>query len=192
MFITPNALSIIRLCLVPAFIVAYFSGASYSHLIAVGIYVIATFTDFLDGYLARKYNLITNLGKVLDPLGDKMLTMAVLACITIDRVIPFWFLLIILGKEFLMGLGGLVIHRYAKVEIPPANYFGKTATVLFFAVCVTLILLDSFHIEVRHGVSAVMVGAAVLVSLAAFVSYIVGFAKIIRGKKSKEADDQGV
>ena len=192
MLITPNVLSLIRLCLVPAFIVAYFSGEPYSHLIAVGIYVVATFTDFLDGYLARKYNLITNLGKVLDPLGDKMLTMAVLACITIDRVIPVWFLLIILGKELLMGVGGLVIHHYAKVEIPPSNYLGKTATVLFFAVCVTLIVLDSFHIEVRRGLSAVMVGAAVLVSLAAFVSYIVGFAKIIKEKQSKEADDQGV
>ena len=127
----PNMLSIFRLCLVPGFIIVYFSGLQQARLLAVCIYALATFTDFLDGYIARRFNLITNLGKVLDPLGDKMFTFSVLACITIDSIIPVWVLLIFMVKEAMMGLGGLIIHRRARVEIPPSNYFGKTATVLF-------------------------------------------------------------
>lgn len=172
---TPNILSLIRLCLVPAFVTVYFSGLPSAHLLAVLIYALATFTDFLDGYIARKYNLITNLGKVLDPLGDKMLTTAVLICLNIDKVIPGWLVLIIVAKELLMGVGGLIIHRGAKVEIPPSNYIGKTATVLFFVVCVTLILFD-----LSRTVSLILVGLAVLVSLAAFVSYLHRFAGIMK------------
>lgn len=179
---TPNMLSIFRLCLVPAFVVVYFSGLPYSRWWAVGIYALATFTDYLDGHLARKYNLITNLGKVLDPLGDKMLTFAVLACIAIDGIIPSWIVIIIFAKEALMGLGGLLIHRRAKVEIPPSNYIGKTATGLFFVVCVVLMLFP-----VSETASTVLICIAVVVSLAAFVSYVIRYISIMKMRKeSKE------
>ena len=172
---TPNILSIIRLCLVPVFVTVYFSRLPNAALLAVLIYALATFTDYLDGHLARKYNLITNLGKVLDPLGDKMLTTAVLFCLTIDDVIPIWIVLIVAAKELLMGIGGLVIHRKAKVEIPPSNYIGKTATVLFFVVCVILMLF-----KVGRTLSLILICTAVAVSLAAFVSYLKRFAGIMK------------
>lgn len=172
---TPNILSIIRLCLVPVFVIIYFSGSEAAHFWAAVIYALATFTDFLDGYLARKYNLITNLGKVLDPLGDKMLTFAVLACLSLDNIIPDWIVLIYFAKEIMMGLGGLLIHRRARVEIPPSNMLGKTATVLFFVICVLLMLFD-----VGHTASTLLVSAAVLVSLAAFVSYLVRYVAIMK------------
>lgn len=179
---TPNMLSIFRLCLVPAFVVVYFSGIPHHRVWAVGIYALATFTDYLDGHLARKYNLITNLGKVLDPLGDKMLTFAVLACITIDGIIPGWIVVIIFAKEALMGLGGLLIHRRAKVEIPPSNYIGKTATVLFFIVCVVLMVFD-----ISETLSTILICVAVAVSLAAFVSYVYRYATIMKSRReSKE------
>ena len=179
---TPNMLSIFRLCLVPAFVVVYFSGFPHARWWAVGIYALATFTDYLDGHLARKYNLITNLGKVLDPLGDKMLTFTVLACIAIDRIIPGWIVIIIFAKEAMMGLGGLLIHRRARVEIPPSNYIGKTATVLFFLVCVVLMLFP-----VGEPASTIMISTAVLVSLIAFVSYVIRYINIMKShKKSKE------
>ena len=152
-----------------------------AHLWALLVYALATFTDFLDGYLARKNNCITNLGKVLDPLGDKMLTTAVLVCLLIDGIIPGWIVLIIVAKEALMGVGGLLIHRKAKVEIPPSNYIGKTATVLFFVVCAILMLF-----RVDHRIAVVLVGLAVAVSLAAFVSYLCRFIRIMKLSKTKE------
>ena len=177
----PNMLSLLRLCMVPLYVIVYFSGMKNAHLLALLVYALATFTDFLDGYLARKNNCITNLGKVLDPLGDKMLTTAVLVCLLIDGIIPGWIVLIIVAKEVLMGLGGLVIHRKAKVEIPPSNYIGKTATVLFFVVCAILML---FNID--HNVAVALVSLAVAVSLAAFVSYLCRFIRIMKLSKTKE------
>ena len=179
---TPNILSLIRLCLVPVFVITYFSGIGNAKLWAAIIYALATFTDYLDGHLARKYKLITNLGKVLDPLGDKMLTFAVLACLSLDGIIPGWIVMIYFTKEILMGMGGLLIHRRARVEIPPSNMLGKVATVLFFLICVVLMLVD-----VGHTVSMLLISVAVLVSLAAFVSYLVRYLAIMKNRrKSKE------
>ncbi len=177
----PNMLSIIRLCMVPLYVIVYFSGVKNAHLLAVIVYALATFTDFLDGYIARKRNCITNMGKVLDPLGDKMLTTAVLVCLLIDKIIPGWIVLIVVAKEALMGIGGLLIHRRAKVEIPPSNYIGKTATVLFFVICAALML---FRIE--HTIAVALVGLAVAVSLAAFASYLYRFIRIMKQSKTKE------
>ena len=177
----PNMLSLLRLCMVPLYVIVYFSGMRNAHLLALLVYALATFTDFLDGYLARKHNCITNLGKVLDPLGDKMLTTAVLVCLLIDGIIPGWIVLIIVAKEALMGLGGLVIHRKAKVEIPPSNYIGKTATVLFFVVCAILMLF-----KIDHTVAVALVSLAVAVSLAAFVSYLCRFIRIMKLSETKE------
>lgn len=178
---TPNILSIFRLCLVPVFVLVYFSGLEHSKLYSVLIYVLATITDFLDGYIARKYGLITNLGKVLDPLGDKMITFSVIACIAIDGIIPIWIVFLFAAKELLMGIGGLVIHRKAKAEIPPSNMIGKTATVLFFLVCVILMLFDN----VPWTVAIVMMSAALLVSCTALVSYSFSYIRIMKGRAGK-------
>ena len=77
----PNKLSTLRICMVPLFIVAYFLPYQWGAFVAVGIFVLAAFTDFLDGYIARKYNMISDLGKLLDPIADKMLICAALFCV---------------------------------------------------------------------------------------------------------------
>ena len=77
----PNKLSILRICMVPLFIVAYFLPFSWGAYVAVGIFVLAAFTDFLDGYIARKYNMVSDLGKLLDPIADKVLICAALFCV---------------------------------------------------------------------------------------------------------------
>ena len=177
----PNVLSIIRLCLVPVFVVVFFSGIPNAALWAALIYAIATLTDFLDGYIARRYNQITNLGRVLDPLGDKMILFAVLACLTIEHILPLWALAVFFAKELSMGLGGLVIHRHAKVEIPPSNYVGKAATVLFFIICVVLLVFP----DIPYTAAAVMIGVCLAVSLAAFVTYLHRFLSIMRDPKNE-------
>jgi cardiolipin synthase len=176
---TPNMLSIFRLCLAPVFVVIYFSGMEDSTLLAALVYALATFTDCLDGRIARKYNLVTNLGKVLDPLGDKMLTFAVLACITIDKIIPFWVLLVFMGKELCMGLGGLLIHRVAKAEIPASNIIGKTATVLFFIVCIVLMVFD----HIPHAAAVTMICVCLAISMAAFASYYANYRRIMMERR---------
>ena len=77
----PNKLSTLRICMVPLFIVAYFLPFSWGAFVAVGIFILAAFTDFLDGYIARKYNMVSDLGKLLDPIADKILVCAALFCV---------------------------------------------------------------------------------------------------------------
>jgi len=173
----PNILSTIRIFLVPVFVITYFCDSNSAKLYAAAVYALASATDFLDGYIARKYNLISDLGKILDPLGDKLMTLAVLACITIDHVIPVWAVLIALVKEILMLMGGAVIRKREGGEIPSSNIIGKTSTVVFFIVCVTLMI---FHRNIPDKTATLMISSALLLMLVALVSYIITFANIMK------------
>ena len=137
----PNILSIIRLILVPVFAAVYFSPIEYANVFAAGIYILASLTDVLDGMIARRYNLITKLGRLLDPLADKIMSVTVVACIAISGVIPLWAVIIFVVKEFLMALGALVLYK-AKSDVMPSNHLGKASTAVFFITCMILMLFN--------------------------------------------------
>jgi len=174
----PNMLSVIRICLVPVFILVYFGDSPNSNIGAAIVYAIASLTDVLDGRIARKYNITSNLGRILDPLGDKLMTMAVIVCITIDRVIPVWAVTVFLIKECLMGLGGLFLYNKFE-EMPPSNFFGKSSTVVFFAVCVILMLFRS----IPSMVAKLMISFALAVMLLAFASYAARFVRMMKASE---------
>ena len=174
----PNIISAFRICLVPVFILAYFGGARDSKIYAALVYAVATLSDFLDGFLARKFSASSNLGKVLDPLGDKLMTVAVMASITIDRLIPVWAVLIVVGKELLMALGGFVVHKMAGAEIPPSNIIGKTSTVVFFLVCMALMLFR----DIPHNVATLLISAAIGLTFFAFFSYLGTFLAVMKNR----------
>ena len=178
MKLVPNILSIFRICLVPVFIVVYFSDDSDRKLFAILIYAIAALSDFFDGFVARKFKASSNLGKLLDPLGDKLMTIAVMVCITIDRPILLWAVIAAALKEILLGVGGLVIHKKAKAELLPSNYLGKTSTVVFFLVCVALMLF----IDIPDWAALTLTAAAVMMSFLALVSYLIMYVRIMRDK----------
>jgi len=177
----PNVLSISRLLLVPVFIIVYFSGLEYATTYAAIIFLVASLTDVLDGMIARKYGLTSRLGKILDPLGDKVMTFTVLICITIDRIIPLWAVLVFAAKEVAMGLGGLLLHKRVK-EIPPSNFLGKTSTVVFFVICMLLMLFPS----IPPRIAKTMISTAIGVTLIAFGSYIITFSKHLKAKSEPE------
>ncbi|MEL4106637.1 CDP-diacylglycerol--glycerol-3-phosphate 3-phosphatidyltransferase [Oscillospiraceae bacterium WX1] len=172
----PNILSIIRIFLVPAFVMIYFYESGAIKVYAAAVYAVASFTDFLDGYVARKYHLITNLGKILDPVGDKLMTLAALICITISGVIPVWAVVIVLIKELMMLIGGFIIRQKRGGEIPPSNIIGKTSTVVFFVICVTLMLVK----DIPEPAATAMISAAILLMLAALFSYTITFIHIMK------------
>lgn len=178
----PNMLSAFRLILVPVFIAVYFSGLDHARFFASCVYGLASITDFLDGHIARKYDLITNLGRVLDPLGDKMMTLSVIICITIDRLIPLWVICVVAFKEMLMGVGGLIIHKKACADIPSSNYIGKASTVIFFVVCVILML---FYDVLPGGLSFGLIAFAVAITLVALGGYVVTFMNVMRKAKDE-------
>ncbi len=178
----PNVLSVFRLCLVPVFVLVYFSNIKYSGVFAVLIYGIAALSDVLDGKIARKYNMTSTLGKILDPLGDKLMTFAVLVCITIDRVVPLWAIIVFVIKECLMGIGGFIVYKRVS-DMPPSNYFGKCSTIVFFIVCVILIVLKN---SISHLGATIMISVAIAVTLVAFVSYVYKFSQIMRYGKTRQ------
>lgn len=126
----PNLLTIFRIILIPVFIFVFFSQDSNNLLHSILIFLLAGFTDFLDGYIARKYKIITKVGVVLDPLADKLMLMTVLSCLLIKGYIPSWVLIVIAAKEVFMILSGIFLYK--KGTVIPSNIFGKLSTVFFY------------------------------------------------------------
>lgn len=182
----PNILSGFRICLVPVFIATYFCEKDNMHLAAVIIYAIASLTDVLDGYIARKYNLITNLGRILDPIGDKLMTLSVMTCITIDKLIPLWALILFAIKEILMLTGGFIIHKKWKMNMPSSNKLGKASTTIFFLVCGALILFPQIPRALADG----MIAVAIVITFVAFGSYLFTFKNISSSPKKGNAGEE--
>lgn len=178
----PNILSAIRICLVPVFVIAYFTSKNDINFAAAGIYALAAATDVLDGYLARRNNWITDLGRILDPLGDKLMTFAVISCITISGRFPVFVLVLFVAKELCMMAGGIIIHNKYKLEMPPSNRLGKASTALFFVVCATVLLFPSL----KRSVTSAMVTLAIAVAFAALGSYIMTFMAVSKNKDGAE------
>jgi len=183
--VVPNILSVFRICLVPVFVIAYFTDAHDIKYYAILVYIIAGLSDFLDGYIARRFDALSRLGKLLDPLGDKLMTFTVLICITITNFSNYIFLgtvIIFFVKEILMGIGGLVIHKIAHVEIPPANWIGKASTLVFFVVCAALML---FRDHLNTLVIILMLSVAMCLSLIALFVYLNSYIKIMKSRPEK-------
>ena len=177
----PNIISIFRICLVPVFIVIYFSDAQDTKFYPALVYAVASFSDFLDGFLARRYKASSKLGKVLDPLGDKLMTISVMVCITIDGIIPFWAVLIAGTKEILMAIGGFIMHKIARMDIPQSNILGKISTVVFFLVCVTLMLFR----DIPGGAAIAMISFAVALTLVALAGYLNRYITVMKNRENK-------
>ena len=107
----PNLLSLLRLVLVPVFAVVFFQPAPDAHRWAVLIYLTAFLTDVADGWIARHFNQITKLGRILDPLADKLMTFTVIICITADGIIPLWAVVVFFLKELTMAIGGYLMYQ---------------------------------------------------------------------------------
>ena len=101
----PNKLTLFRVILIPFFVffllAPYFEG--YGNYIAVAVFIVASITDFLDGKIARKYNLVTNFGKFMDPLADKLLVSSALICLVALNKIPAWVVIVIIAREFIIS-----------------------------------------------------------------------------------------
>ena len=184
MKVIPNILSIFRICLVPVFVVLYFTDTREIKYYAVIVYIIAGLSDFLDGYIARKFEAQSKLGKLLDPLGDKLMTFTVLICITITNFSNRIFLgavIVFFVKEILMGIGGLILHKKARIELPPANFIGKASTFVFFVVCAALML---FRTHLSDLIVALMISVAMCLTLIALAVYIHSYFKIMNSRST--------
>lgn len=139
---TPNKLTMLRVILIPIFMIfMLYDIVPFANIIAVILFVLAFLTDLLDGYLARKNNQVSNFGKIMDPLADKVLVAAAMVCLTWDGVVNPWITVAILAREF--TISGIRIAAAAEGNVVAASIWGKAKTMWqFIAITAALILVD--------------------------------------------------
>lgn len=186
----PNALSVLRLILVPFFLVAFFWG-SPNYIPAFVIFVIASLTDVLDGFLARKLNQITPLGIVLDPLADKLLKMSALFAFGYFNIIPLWLVIVLFALDFAMIIVGTILFE-RRITIP-SNIIGKTGTLIM-----TIGLMMCFFTDVfQHWNLWMLYLGLIIMFLSALLYVVLNFREVKikwreRKKDSKTWRKRGV
>lgn len=135
---TPNKLTLLRVVMIPFFVVFMLADlGNWAKWVALAIFVVASATDWLDGYLARKYHLVTNFGKFMDPLADKLLVCSAMICLIELGLIPSWVVIIIIGREFVIS--GFRLIASDNGIVIAANYWGKFKTVCQMVMIIVLI-----------------------------------------------------
>lgn len=176
----PNRLTVFRLILTVVFVALLTIPLSFGRTLAFWVFVVATLTDYLDGVIARKYNLITDFGKLMDPLADKVLTASAFICLIPLHAIPAWAVIAIIAREFLIT--GLRLLAGSKGVVLPAEKLGKhkTAwqmiTILFFLLLLASLdwpgVLPPRVLEFCWGViGPVLVGITVILTVYSGAAY---------------------
>ena len=181
----PNVLTIIRIILIPVFVVLFFKGEKIA---ALCVFCAASLTDMLDGYLARKLNQITDFGKLFDPLADKLMVLTAMVCQTFWGPLPLVAVIIVALKELVMVLGG--VFMLSKDVVVYSNYFGKAAQVVFIA----SLILSFFHDRFLEGnvvlwgmtPDIILLWITVALAVVAMGVYAAGAIKTINKKEEKK------
>lgn len=167
----PNKLTMIRVILIPFFVIfMLWKGIPHNNVIAAVIFILACITDYLDGYLARKYNETTTFGKFMDPLADKLLVCSALICFAADPncVMPVWAAIIIIAREFIIS--GFRLVAVEKGIVIAANYWGKVKTVV--QMVMSIVLIFDFSCSYIAIIEWVLVWAAVALTIISLIDYI--------------------
>lgn len=164
----PNKLTMFRVILIPFFVLFMLVDiTSADKWIALAIFIVASLTDLLDGKIARKYNLVTNFGKFMDPLADKLLVCSALICLVEMAKLPAWMVIVIIAREFIIS--GFRLIASDNGVVIAASYWGKFKTT-FQMVMICLLIADIGAIEM---VTNVIVWIALILTVVSLVDYLV-------------------
>ena len=170
----PNKLTMLRILMIPVFMVFIELNSLPNHILwAFVVFVLASLTDMLDGKIARKYNLVTNFGKFMDPLADKLLVCSALICMIELRELPAWMVIIIISREFIISGFRLVASDNGVVIA--ASYWGKFKTT-FQMIGVVLLI---FNIPALSTLTTIIVWIALALTVISLVDYIVKNAGVL-------------
>ncbi len=174
----PNKLTMFRVILIPFFVVFLLVDITpVDKWIALAIFIIASLTDMLDGKIARKYNLVTNFGKFMDPLADKLLVCSALVClVAVDRI-PAWMVIVIIAREFIISGFRLVASDNGVVIA--ASYWGKFKTT-FQMVMICLMIADLAALQL---LTAIVTWVAVILTVVSLVDYLVKNKEVMKDTK---------
>ncbi|MGA1862639.1 CDP-diacylglycerol--glycerol-3-phosphate 3-phosphatidyltransferase [Deferribacter thermophilus] len=170
-----NQLTFLRLIIVPIFLIFLFIDKTYSNIIATVLFILASITDFIDGFIARKYNLVTNLGKIIDPIADKILVASALIGLVELKRIPAWIVIIILSREF--AVGALRNFASTKGVVIPAGLSGKVKTTLQMISISMIIYKEKFLGVDMYYLGKILLYISVIISILSLIDYFYKYFK---------------
>ena len=172
----PNKLTVLRVIMIPFFVVsllAFLGEVRLLRNLAAAIFIVASLTDMLDGKIARKYNLVTNFGKFMDPLADKLLVCSALICLIELGQLPSWMVIIIVSREFIIS--GFRLIAAEQGIVIAASYWGKFKTT-FQMIAVILMIVD---LPVLHILTVACTWIALVLTVVSLVDYIAKNHKVL-------------
>lgn len=179
----PNMLTILRILLIPVYLYFFYSNLENNILFAGIVFIAAGISDVLDGYIARKYDMSTKLGVMLDPIADKLMTFTILISFTTKGIIPLWILVALGIKEIMMILGGATLYLFKGKQTVSSNKYGKIATLSFYAATLSIVF------KLPEIFSTSLFFLTVLLNVIAFLNYLIIFIKL-RDNTGKEIVDK--
>ncbi len=177
----PNKLTIFRVILIPFFVIFLLLDASNQtyRYIADAIFIIASLTDMLDGKIARKYNLVTNFGKFMDPLADKLLVSAAMICLIATGQLAAWIVIIIISREFIISGFRLVASDNGIVIA--ASYWGKFKTV--FQMLMIIVLIANINLPFFAVLGTILTYIALVLTIVSLIDYIAKNKDVLKEQK---------
>ncbi len=179
----PNKLTLFRVILIPFFVffllAPYFDG--YGNYIALAIFIVASLTDMADGKIARKYNLVTNFGKFMDPLADKLLVCSAMICLVDLELIPSWIVIVIIAREFIISGFRLVASDNGVVIA--ASYWGKFKTTFQMLMVIVIIFNIYLNNYVLSILGTILIYVALALTVISLIDYIVKNKDVLKDQK---------
>jgi len=165
----PNKLTMLRMIMIPFFVLFMAAPFAAGRYIALVIFIAASLTDTADGYIARKYNLITDFGKFMDPLADKLLVCSAMICLVHTNEIPYWIVIIIIAREFIIS--GFRLVAADNGIVIAASWWGKSKTICQMAMIIVVLL--NFNFAFWHVLETVLIYAALVLTVVSLADYII-------------------
>lgn len=182
-FSIPNILCYFRILLIPVFMIAYINAKnSWDYYFAAAVVLLSGLTDFADGFIARHFNMVTELGKAIDPVADKLSQAAIVISLMI-RIEPMrWLFLLFAVKELFMGITSIVLLKKHNTKMDGAKWFGKVSTFVFYTVMFIIIVFPSLDIGVRD----ILILVSGIFLLLAFLLYAQVFLQMYQETQRKK------
>lgn len=178
----PNLLSFLRILVIPPLAICFLKE---DYIMSGVLLVVSGLSDMFDGMLARRLNQVTQLGKMLDPVADKLTLITVIICMNILYPQILLFVVVLFAKEFIMLCGGAVLLKM-KVKPPAAKWYGKVATAVFYTSIIVIVLLKAIWNINSPAVTFILFGITAVFMIFALLKYGAIFFKLIKEKKNSE------
>lgn len=176
----PNKITVFRILMIPFFVAfMLIKEIPYHEIIAGVIFIIAALSDLVDGKIARHYNLVTNFGKFMDPLADKLLVQSALLCFVANGLLPAWIAIVIMSREFIIS--GFRLVAADKGIVIAAGYLGKLKTV--FQMVMSIMLIFHFYHPIWQFAEQIFIWGSLILTVVSLVDYFIKNKDVLKETK---------